>query len=145
MDEKDEADTQFRDLELVDWVEKGDDFQTVALRDGKIVEEEYVTFKEVMEAILEHGPLVSVSPVADVMLFALDGEFEGDLMAIRQSGRNIRRILITEEIFDAMFGDYRGCIDHIKSNNFVESDLEIEHLLAMADKLSLSATEIDRN
>lgn len=134
-----------KDLELIHWVEHKDSFRVVARSEGHRVEHMYETFPELYEAILELGPLSIASPKADVALFVISGEFDGHIMAVRHSGRNIRRFLVREDLFDELYGNVESCIDHLLSNNAMDCELELHHLCSMAEKLGLHRSEIDRD
>ncbi len=137
---------KIRDLELIDWVdEESSSVRGMALNDGLRVREPYESFQELYDAILEHGPLLYASSIVDVVLLAVSGLFDGHIVAVRQSGRNIRRFLIREDLFEEQYGSVSNCLDHIRSNNAVDCELELKHLRDMADKLQLSASKIDPN
>lgn len=142
-DDKPELDDEIRDLELVHWVDEKSSMRGIAQADGVPVKKLYVTYEEVYAAILEHGPLVFGNSKVDVMFFAVSGTFDGDIVAVRQSGRNVRRFLIREDLFEKEYGNFKNCLSHIQSNNAVDCEIEIKHLYDMAEKLQLSATEID--
>lgn len=134
-----------KDLEMVHWVEEKDSLRVIARRDGYRVERMYETFHELYEKILEMGPLSVSSPKADVALFAISGEFDGHIMALRQSGRNIRRYLVREDHFEALYGNVQNCIDQLLSNNALDCELELKHLYDIAEKLNLLGAEIDQD
>lgn len=136
---------EISDLELVHWVEEKSSMRGKAVREGKRVDKPYDTFQELYDAILEHGALVVATDRADAMFFTPDGRFDGDLIAVRQSGRNMRRFLISRETFQAQFGAVSNLIDHVLSNNAVDCVLEMAHLRDMAEKLNLSPNKIDRD
>lgn len=125
-------------LELVHWVECDDSMHGRALTEGGKVEKCYESFEELYNAILEHGTLVISKPLVDLILLAIDGEFDGHLMAIRQSGRNVRRFLVRRDFFDEVYGSVLECFDHLLSNNAIDSELEIKHLYDLAETLKLS-------
>ena len=130
-------------LELIFWVDEASSMRGMAQRDGLEVQELYQTYDELYEALVEHGSLVIATPKVDVIFSAVSGVFEGNIVALRQSGRNVRRFLIRESNFDRQYGTVRNCLDHILSNNAVDCELELKHLFDMADALDVSATEID--
>ncbi|APG48231.1 hypothetical protein [Phaeobacter porticola] len=141
----DDGSGTIKNLELVHWVEHKESFRLVARSEGHPVEQMYETFPELYEAISELGPLSIASPKADVALFAISGEFDGHIMAVRQSGRNIRRFLVREDFFDALYGSVQNCIDHLLSNNALDCELELKHLCDMAHELHLQGAEIDQD
>jgi hypothetical protein len=104
---------------------------------------EYQSYEELYNAILAHGALVVATDIADAAFVVPGGRFDGHIVAIRQSGRNIRRMLIRSDHFEYMFGNVRNCIDHVLSNNVPECAVELSHLKDLADKLGLSAKNID--
>ena len=134
---------QITDLEMVHWVDEQSSMRSIAQARGKRVEKIYETFQELNDAILKEGPLVISSPIVDVTIFAPDGRFDGHLIAIRHSGRNVRRFLIRCDFFEKQYGSVTNCIDHISSNNAVDCELELAHLGDLADALELSQTKID--
>lgn len=141
-DENTTAPNQITDLEMVHWVDEQSSMRGMAKAGGKRVETIYETFQELYDAILVDGPLVISSPIVDVTIFAPCGRFEGDLIATRQSGRNVRRFLIRSDLFEEEYGSVTNCIDHIRSNNAADCELEIAHLQDLADALELSPTTI---
>ena len=142
-DDSPELEEEIHDLELVHWVDEKSSMRGAAQAGGFPVKELYVSYEEVYAAILEHGPLVYGSSRVDVMFFAVSGTFDGDIVAVRQSGRNVRRFLIREDLFEKQYGNFENCLNHIQSNNAVDCEIEIKHLYDIAEKLKLSATEID--
>ena len=136
---------EIRDLELVHWVDEEHSLRGIARNSGVPMEREYKTFQDLYNAILENGPLVGTSSIVDVSFLAVSGEFDGQIMAVRQSGRNVRRFLVREDLFEDQYGSFQNCLDHIRSNNAVDCELEIKHLNDMAEKLEVSPSEIDRS
>lgn len=112
-DESTTATIRITDLEMIHWVDEKSSMRGVAEAAGKRVEKVYDTFQELHSAILEGGQLVIANPVVDVSFLAVGGRFDGHVMAIRQSGRNIRRFLIRFESFEEEYGSVRNCFDHI--------------------------------
>jgi hypothetical protein len=112
-------------------------------KDGLPVREPYESFQELYAAIIEHGPLLYASSIADVILEAVSGQFDGHIVAIRHSGRNVRRFLVREDLFEEEYGSVLNCVYHLLSNNAVDCEVELKHLKEMADKLQLSASKID--
>ena len=139
----DEENGKIQNLELVHWVDESESMRGQALRDGHRPEQVYETFDELYASILEHGPLVVPTNKVDIVFFAPSGVFDGHIIALRQSGRNVRRILIRSDHFDDLFGTVSGCIDHVLSNNVPECALELKHLHDLADELGLSADAVD--
>lgn len=131
------------DLEMTHWAPKGESLREQALNDGFRVQRPYETFEELYLALEQYGPLVVAGQKVDVVFIALSGEFDGHIMAVRQSGRNVRRFLVRSDTFNDEFGDFQGCIDHISSNNAVGVDIELKHLRNMAESLDLDPSEID--
>jgi len=141
-----QAEPEIKDLELVRWVAEGDSMRGMSRRHGVRMEKDYGSFLETYDAICELGPITVSSSVVDVSFFALGGEFDGYILAVRQSGRNVRRFLIGREQFDSCFGTFRACCDHVLSNNVIDSKIELKHLENMAEKLSLSTkVDLDRD
>ena len=134
---------QIRDLELVDWVDEEPSLRGMALKDGLRVREPYKSFRKLYDAIIEHGPLLYATSSADAIFVAASEPFDGDILAIRHSGRNVRRFLIREDHFEGQYGSFSNCLDHILSNNAVDCEIELEHLFDLADKLQLSPSKID--
>lgn len=112
---------------------------------GVPVNHNYANFNEFHSAILELGPISVANPKVDVHFFALNGEFDGHIMAVRHSGRNIRRFLIREDLFEMQYGSFQGCLDHIMSNNAVDCELEIKHLEDLGEKHNLVGGKFDPN
>lgn len=130
------------DLELIHWVDEEHSMRGIAKREGIRLEKFYETYQSLYEGILENGLLVIASPVVDVIFIAVSGEFDGSIVAIRQSGRNVRRFLIREDQFVERYGSFQGCIDHIRSNNAIDCEIELKHLNELAKVLNLSIDEI---
>lgn len=131
------------DLEMVHWAPEGESLRVRAPRDGFRVQRPYETFGELYLGLEQHGPLIVAGEMVDVIFVALSGEFDGHVMAVRQSGRNVRRFLVRSDTFDDEFGDFQGCIDHIRSNNAVGVDIELKHLRDMAEIRDLDTNEFD--
>lgn len=131
------------DLELVHWADEDHSMRGIAKKEGIPVESMYETYQSLYDARLDNGPLVIASPVVDVIFIAESGEFDGHIVAVRQSGRNVRRFLIRKDIFEEQYGTFQGCLNHVRSNNAVDSAIELEHLHDLGKKLNLSPTEID--
>lgn len=141
-DSSQEIDEEIQSLELVHWVDEKSSMRGIAQADGVRAKKLYVTYEEIYAAILEHGPLVHASSLVDVMFFAVSGTFDGDIVAVRQSGRNVRRFLIRADQFEMQYGSFQNCLDHICSNNAVDCEIEIKHIYDMAKK---TTTISDRN
>lgn len=135
---------KIENLELIHWVNEEESISGQARKYGEPITEQYSTFDEVRSAILAKGPISITTNWANLHVFVLDGEFDNELMVLRQSGLNIRRFLVRECFFVDSFGDFQGCIDHHLSFNAVDCELEISHLESIAEKLDLDAEEIDR-
>ena len=125
------------DLELVHWTDEKLSMRGIT-QGGPRVAKNVETFDQVRSAILEHGPIVIATDRVDLSFFVLSGYFENEIMAVRQSGVNVRRFLVREDEFEFAFGDFRGCIDHHLSNNAANSEIEIKHLLDLAESLGLN-------
>lgn len=125
-------------LELVHWCDYEDSVRFFAFEKGIRVEKTYQTFAELYDAILENGPLVIGTDMVDIILFAVYGKFDGGLIAVRQSGRNIRRFLIERDSFEQLYGSVERCVDRLMSNNAVDCKIEVKHLRDYATKLGLS-------
>jgi len=134
---------QIRDLELADWVDEESSLRGLALKDGLRVREPYKSFRELYDAIIEHGPLLYATSIADAIFVAVSGPFDGHILAIRHSGRNVRRFLVREDLFEEQYGSFSNCLDHILSNNAVDCEIELKHLFDMADKLQISPSKFD--
>ncbi|MEL7453001.1 MAG: hypothetical protein AAGJ50_06470 [Pseudomonadota bacterium] len=130
-------------LEMVHWATEGESLREIALSNGLRVEQPYETFEELYLALEQHGPLVIAGPKVDVMFVPLDGEFDGHVMALRQSGRNVRRFLVRSDSFGDEFGGFQGCVDRILSNNAIGIEIELKHLQDIAEALDLAPNEID--
>lgn len=130
-------------LELAHWVSEENSMRGQALKYGKRPDKRYQGFDDLYSAILEHGPLVVTTNRADLTLFTPCGEFDGHIIAIRQSGRNVRRILVRSDRFEDMFGSVENCISHLLSNNVPECAVELKHLHAVAKAYGLSGSEVD--
>lgn len=115
-------------LEMVHWVAEEDSFGGEARRNGMPVESAYETFQDARKAILECGALVVATDKVDVIFFVTSGRYDNQILAIRQSGVNVRRFLIREEQFEVSYGTFQNCIDHIMSNNAVDCEVEVQHL-----------------
>ena len=137
------APNQINDLEMVQWVEEEESMRGLGRAKSKRVEELYETFQELYDALMEYGPLVVTSLVVDVVLIAVEGHFDGHIMAVRHSGRNVRRFLIRADSFELEYGTVQNCLDHIRSNNAVDCELELHHLFALAEHYQVSADTID--
>lgn len=132
------------DLELVHWTDEKLSMRGIT-QGGPRVAKNVETFDQVRSAILEHGPIVIATDRVDLSFFVLSGYFENEIMAVRQSGVNVRRFLVREDEFEFAFGDFRGCIDHHLSNNAANSEIEIKHLLDLAESLGLNPHDPDRD
>lgn len=138
-----EENGKITNLELVHWVNESDSLRGQALSDGHRPEKIYQTFDDLYASILEHGPLVVASSKVDAIFFTPSGMFDGHLIALRMSGRNVRRFLIRSDHFDDLFGTVSSCINHVLSNNVPECAVELKHLHDLADELGLSADAVD--
>jgi hypothetical protein len=130
-------------LEMVHWVSEEESFRGQARRHGKRVASTYETFQDARNAIMEHGELVIATDRVDVIFFVAGGRYDNQILAVRQSGINVRRFLIREEHFEVSYGTFQNCIDHIMSNNAVESELEIQHLRDVFNKRGLKTSGWD--
>lgn len=115
-------------LENVTWVDEGQSLSAVARNSGAPVAKMYVTFQDAYDAISAGGPIVVGTPQADIIFFIAAGRFGDCIIAVRQSGVNVRRFLIEPGRFEDTFGDFQGCIDHLISHNTPEAILEVTHL-----------------
>jgi hypothetical protein len=138
-----EATPQITDLEMIHWVPEEQSMRGIAKQNGVRIETVYETFQQARSAILDLGPIVIATHRVDVIFLAPDGRYDGELLAIRQSGINVRRFLIREEFFEATYGNFQGCIDHIMSNNTVESEVEVQHLKDLFHERSLKISDWD--
>ncbi|WP_298922652.1 hypothetical protein [uncultured Roseobacter sp.] len=134
---------EIANLEIVHWAKKGESFRERALEDGLRVERLYKTFAELYCALEEHGPFIIASSMVDVVFVAVGGEFDGHVMVVRQSGRNIRRFLIRSDTFEDEYGSFQNCLDHMGSNNAVGVEIELKHLKDLAETLNLDPEKID--
>ena len=143
MAKESKEDETIENLELVHWVEEKDSMRGQAAKNGKRVTKPYKDFDELYSSILEHGPLVCATDLADVCFFTPCGEFDGHIIAVRQSGRNVRRILVRSDHFDELFGTVQNCINHVLSNNVPECAIEMKHLHDLAEALDISTDIVD--
>lgn len=144
MDKDEESDQkQIKDLENIIWVEEEQSMRGWAKKSGVPVERNYATYSEFHTAILENGPICITTSKVDVNFFALNGRFDGHLMALRQSGLNIRRFLIRGDLFEAQYGDFQQCVDQIMSNNAVDCELETQHLEDLGEKHGFVSGKFD--
>ena len=145
MVEKVEKETtlEIENLELVHWVEEKDSVRGHAIESGKRIDTPYSGFDELYAAILKEGPLICANDMVDICFFTPSGEFDGHIIAIRQSGRNVRRFLVRSDHFEDLFGSVQGCIDHIMSNNVPECAVELKHLHDLATARGLVADNFD--
>lgn len=114
-----------------------------ALAHGEKIATIYMTFNETVEAIEKKGPIIVSNPRADIILFAVSGRFDGSLMAVRQSGLNIRRFLVRPDTFADEYGTMENCIDHPLSNNAVECELEVTHLRDLHEARGLGESDLN--
>lgn len=112
---------------------------------GVKIEKVYESFQQARDAILEHGAIVIATDRVDVTFVVTNGRYDNQILAIRQSGVNVRRFLIREEHFEASFGTFQNCIDHIMSNNAVESEVEVQHLRDLFHERDLKTSGWDEN
>lgn len=134
---------KIRNLELVRWTNKTESMRGVARREGEPVAHWFQTFREAYDAIVEKGTIVYSSDQVDLILTAPQGEFDGHIVAIRQSGRNIRRFLIHADQFDDLYGDFPNCFNHLLSNNAVDCEVELSHLFRLARELRLDPSTLE--
>lgn len=137
---EDDPTSEAPNLEMVHWVEEENSFRTVALNEGHKPAAGYQSFEELYEAIITHGPLVVPTDMVDAIFIAPTGKFDGHLIAIRHSGRMVRRMLIRSDEFGAAYGTVQNCINHVLSNNIPECSVELKHLEDLAEEYGL-ATE----
>lgn len=64
----------------------------------------YVTFKDIAEEIDEFWPLEVCNEIVNVFFTRTSGRFENDIVAIRQSGLNVRRVLVRQDNFEVAYG-----------------------------------------
>lgn len=126
-------------LELVHWM----DIDEWEAREKQPIKKLYQTFADVAQAIDEHGPIEVHTSRANAFFFRFSGRFEDDIVAVRQSGLNVRRILVRAKDFEASYGDFAHCIDHVLSNNAVGPEIEYAHMSDWAEGLELDVEEFD--
>lgn len=132
-------------LELIHWVPEDQCMRSQAKLHGVKIETVYESFKQARDAILEHGAIVISTDRVDVIFVVTDGRYDNQILAIRQSGINVRRFLIREENFEVSFGTFQNCIDHIMSNNAVESEVEVQHLRDLFHERGLKTSGWDES
>lgn len=132
-------------LELIHWVSEADSLTGQARLHGKPAESTYRTFEDVRQALLSKGTLVIATDRMDVIFCLLEGRYENQILALRHSGVNVRRFLIREEQFEASYGTFQNCIDHIMSNNAVDSEVEVQHLRDLFHERALSTADFDKD
>lgn len=137
------ATPRINNLELIDWVPEEQCMRTQAKLHGVKIEKVYETFQQARDAILELGPIVIATDKVDVIFVVTDGRYDNQILAIRQSGVNVRRFLIREELFEVSFGTFKNCVDHIMSNNAVESEVEVQHLRDLFHERNLKTSGWD--
>ena len=130
-------------LEMIHWVPEEQSMRGLAKHHGEPIKKVYETFQEAREAIQRLGAIIIATDRVDVIMFALEGRYEDEILAIRQSGVNVRRFLIREVDFVASYGTFQNCIDHIMSNNVVECEVEIQHLRDLIQARGLDTKDID--
>jgi hypothetical protein len=127
------------DLELIHWMSL-DDWET---RERVPATRTYVTFKDVAEAIDEHGPLEVCNDRVNVFFTRTSGRFESDIVAIRQSGRNVRRILVRQDDFEVEYETFERCLSHLMSNNAVGPAVEYAHVKDWKDIIDVDPINLD--
>lgn len=142
-----ESKSEIKNLELVHWTNEEESMRGYAQREGERVEQGYSSFQEAYDAIIEKGPIVVANDLVDLVLLAPKGEFDGHIVAVRHSGRNVRRFLIRSDEFEHAYGDFGNCISHLLSNNAVDCEIELSHLVNLGKELRLDPDQIeaDRN
>lgn len=130
-------------LELVEWVEPDHSLRKLAKESGKPMQLKNQNFEGIFEAIRSQGDIFIATPFADLTIFAPIGRYEGCLVAVRQSGVNVRRFLIKSDTFSNMFSDYENMIDHLLSNNSIECEIELQHLRDFSDAVEDGQVEVD--
>ncbi|NOC46367.1 hypothetical protein [Ruegeria sp. HKCCD7559] len=126
-------------LELVHWM----DLDEWEARKKQPIENMYQTFADAADAIDEFGPIEIHTSRANAYFWRTSGQFEDDIIAVRQSGLNVRRILIRADSFEDTYGNFANCIDHVLSDNAIGPEVEYAHLMGWAKGLSLDVEEFD--
>jgi hypothetical protein len=139
LDEDDLKSMDPLNLELVHWMSL-DDWNT---REKTPVTKTYKTFEDVVSAIDELGPLEICTDRVNVTFLRTSGRFEDDIVVIRQSGMNVRRILVTKADFENGYGSFHQCLDNVMSNNAVGASIEYAHIKDIQELMKLDAKRID--
>lgn len=126
-------------LELVHW-QRLEEWEK---REKRPTQKVYKSFDDAANAIDEFGPLEVCTDRANAFFTRTSGRFEDDIVAIRQSGLNVRRILISRKKFDYQYRDFQDCIDHVLSNNALGVEVEISHLQDYAEAIDVQAYGVD--
>lgn len=126
-------------LELIHWktLEEWNERETIQAR--KI----YSTFDEAAKAIDEQGPFEVETDRVNAYFIRTSGRFENDIIAIRQSGLNVRRILIRKDTFPELFGSFQRCVNSVLSNNAIGPEVELAHLQDYAKRREISAHDVE--
>lgn len=127
------------DLERVHWMSL-DDWET---RKRVPATRPYVTFKDIAEAIDEFGPLEVCNDRVNVFFTRTSGRFENDIVAIRQSGLNVRRVLVRQDDFEVAYGTFQHCLDHLMSNNAVGAAVEYAHVKDLRDIINVDPRNLE--
>jgi hypothetical protein len=127
------------DLERIHWISL-DNWET---RERVPATGAYVTFKDVAEAIDELGPLEVCNDRVNVFFTRTSGRFESDIVAIRQSGRNVRRILVRQDDFEVEYETFEQCLSHLMSNNAVGAAVEYAHVKDLKDIIDVDPMNLD--
>lgn len=86
------------------------------------------SFAELAAAIDDRGPIEFCTDRVNVVLVRTSGRFERGIVALRQSGLNVRRIFITPDTFESLYGDVASLVSHIMSNNAIGPEVELAHV-----------------
>ncbi|WP_424973584.1 hypothetical protein [Dinoroseobacter sp. S124A] len=128
-----------QNIELIDWLtlKKWSEREKLPITDFP------KTFRDAADAIDKRGPMEWCTDRVNVMFIRTAGRFEDSIVALRQSGLNVRRVLISEDTFVSLYGNFQGCLNHLLSNNAVGPEVEYAHIVDFADYLELSASSCD--
>ena len=127
-------------LERVDWMT----IEDWNMREKTVASRKFETFEELASAIDEHGPLELCKDTVNVTFIRTQGRYEKDIIALRQSGLNVRRILIKKSEFEQEYGNFQGCLDHMMGNNAVGADIEYAHIRDSQIQMDLDPQNIDK-
>ncbi len=130
-------------LEMVNWVAEDDSLRAHFRENGTPIERWYETYDEARAAILRDGPIIVATRKFDLLVQVLGGRFDDEIMAIRTSGRNVRRFLIREKFFAERFGTFENLMNQLISNRMVDCEIEETHLRDYFKELELDKVDFE--